>query len=282
MSRALVLGGGGATGVAWLIGVLHGLSNAGVDTYGSDLVIGTSAGSIVGARLADQQEFETMSKDVLNSGGSLASEAMASIDFMEFMGIAGAWSLIADNTPDSLLPITAMALQSKTMPEARMRELLGADTAKNWPTKLFRCTAVDAHSGEFVVLDANSGVSLADAISASICVPGIFAPVLVGGRRLVDGGLYSGTCAELAGGHDSVLIVAPIGSRSDGMDPAASAQVAREADALRAVGAHVTILLPDNMTNDVIGINRMDSSISEQVMAEGRRQGAALSADLRW
>jgi NTE family protein len=282
MSRALVLGGGGATGVAWLIGVLKGMAEGGVDTHDADLVIGTSAGSIVGARLADGQAFEVMAKDQLDNGSSLATEAMGGIDFMEFMEVAGAWALIADNTPASLLPVAQMALKSKTLPEARMRELLDVDVADHWPAKAFRCSAVDAATGEFVVLDADSGVSLADAISASICVPGIFAPVHVGGRRLVDGGLYSGTCAELAAGHDSVLIIAPIGSRSDGMDPAAGAQIAREATALQAGGATVTVLLPDDAANDVIGINRMDASISEAVMAEGHRQGKALAAKLTW
>jgi NTE family protein len=282
MSRALVLGGGGATGVAWLIGVLQGMAEGGVDTRDADLVVGTSAGSIVGSRLAHGQDFETMAKDQLNNDGALATEAMGSMDFMEFMAVAGAWALIPDNSPASLLPVAQMALQSKTLPEARMRELLDVDVAETWPAKAFRCSAVDAHTGEFVTLDINSGVSLADAISASICVPGIFAPVLVGGRRLVDGGLYSGTCAELAEGHDSVLIIAPIGSRTDGMDPAAGAQIVREAAALEAKGAKVTTLLPDDAANEVIGINRMDASISAAVMAEGHRQGKALAAILHW
>ncbi len=282
MSRALVLGGGGATGVAWLIGVLQGMAEGGIDTHEADLVVGTSAGSIVGARLADGQDFGVMAKDQLDNGGSLATEAMSAMDFMEFLQVAEAWGAIADNSPASLLPVAQMALKSKTLPEARMRELLDVDVAEHWPARAFRCSAVDATTGEFVVLDASSGVSLADAISASICVPGIFAPVLVGGRRLVDGGLYSGTCAELAAGHDEVLIIAPIGSRSDGMDPAAGAQIAREAAALEASGAKVTTLLPDNTANDVIGINRMDASISAVVMAEGHRQGKALAATLSW
>jgi len=47
---ALVLGGGGITGIAWEIGVLTGLAEAGVDLTGADLVVGTSAGSVVGRR----------------------------------------------------------------------------------------------------------------------------------------------------------------------------------------------------------------------------------------
>ncbi len=46
---ALVLGGGGITGIAWEVGLLAGLAEAGVDLSGADLVVGTSAGSVVGA-----------------------------------------------------------------------------------------------------------------------------------------------------------------------------------------------------------------------------------------
>ena len=48
---ALVLGGGGITGIAWELGILKGLADAGVDLSGADRVIGTSAGSVVGAQV---------------------------------------------------------------------------------------------------------------------------------------------------------------------------------------------------------------------------------------
>ena len=57
---ALVLGGGGITGIAWEIGVLAGLAEAGVDLTGADLVVGTSAGSVVGAQLTCGAELETL------------------------------------------------------------------------------------------------------------------------------------------------------------------------------------------------------------------------------
>ena len=57
---ALVLGGGGITGIAWEIGVLAGLAEAGVDLSGADLVVGTSAGSVVGAQLTCGAELEAM------------------------------------------------------------------------------------------------------------------------------------------------------------------------------------------------------------------------------
>ena len=49
--RALVLAGGGAAGNAWELGLIAGLSDAGVDVIGADLIIGTSAGSTVAAQI---------------------------------------------------------------------------------------------------------------------------------------------------------------------------------------------------------------------------------------
>ena len=57
---ALVLGGGGITGIAWEIGVLAGLAEAGVDLTGADLVVGTSAGSVVGAQLTSGADLEAL------------------------------------------------------------------------------------------------------------------------------------------------------------------------------------------------------------------------------
>ncbi len=57
---ALVLGGGGITGIAWEVGVLAGLAEAGVDLTGADLVVGTSAGSVVGAQVTSGADLEML------------------------------------------------------------------------------------------------------------------------------------------------------------------------------------------------------------------------------
>src|SRR5215469_4898613 len=51
MTYALVLGAGGVTGIAWETGLLKGLRDAGLDLTGADLVVGTSAGSVVAAQI---------------------------------------------------------------------------------------------------------------------------------------------------------------------------------------------------------------------------------------
>lgn len=60
MKLTLVLGGGGVAGIAWETGLLKGLRDAGVDLTGADVIIGTSAGSVVGAQLANGCELDTL------------------------------------------------------------------------------------------------------------------------------------------------------------------------------------------------------------------------------
>ena len=59
-TRALVLGGGGVAGVAWELGILRGLHDTGVDVRGADVIIGTSAGSVVGAQIASGTDLESL------------------------------------------------------------------------------------------------------------------------------------------------------------------------------------------------------------------------------
>ena len=63
--RALVLGGGGVTGIAWELGILKGLADAGVDLTSADLVVGTSAGSVVGAQITTGRTIDDLYKTQL-------------------------------------------------------------------------------------------------------------------------------------------------------------------------------------------------------------------------
>ena len=281
-TNAVVLGGGGATGVAWLAGVAHGLFDEGIDLRRTDLVVGTSAGSVVGSWLATGVSFEDLEARVLNDTGVLAAEAMSAIDAMAVMRVFTLWDKLPDATPASLALVGEEAKMATTISLTRFRELIDPELPEAWPSTPFLATAVDADTGEFVVLSAATGVALRDAVASSICVPGIFPPVPVDGRFLVDGGLRSGTSADLAAGYDTVVVLAPIGSRADGMDPVAGRMAAAEVRELEAAGATCTLLFPDDAANDVIGINRMDATISIDVLAAGRRQGRALAATITW
>jgi NTE family protein len=284
VTRAVVLGGGGATGVAWLVGMIRGLADEGIDLTIADLVVGTSAGSIVGALLADGVSIDEMEERIRTNDPTLTIEAMGALDVTEVLTLFAAWESMPDTSADSMKSIGSMALAAKTISAPRFRELLSPQVATTWPKGEFVCTAVDADTGEFVALRHDSNISLVDAVASSICVPGIFPPVEVNGRRLVDGGLRSGTNADLARGHDRVLVLAPIGSRTDGMDPGAAQAADQEISALTTQGSLCTLIYPDDTANDIIGINRMDESIAVAVMTDGQRQGRLAASQLagRW
>src|ERR1700734_599073 len=136
-SRALVLGGGGVTGVAWEIGVLAGLAARGVALSAADLLVGTSAGSVVGALLAwgadPAQLYEEQLTPAVGAGQSGTS---AIVDTMRRrdMAIFG-WAMLRYRDPDrARARIGRMALAAPTGPEARRREGIAArGPAAQWP-----------------------------------------------------------------------------------------------------------------------------------------------------
>lgn len=70
MTRALVLGGGGPVGIAWESGLVAGLAEEGIDAGQADLIVGTSAGSAVGAQLAMGRTPQQMYASVAADAGS--------------------------------------------------------------------------------------------------------------------------------------------------------------------------------------------------------------------
>ncbi len=75
--RALVLGGGGVTGVAWEIGLLAGLADRGIQLEVADLLVGTSAGAVVGAQLAWGADLAQLYQDQLGQPPAGARPAAA-------------------------------------------------------------------------------------------------------------------------------------------------------------------------------------------------------------
>ncbi|MGC1214481.1 MAG: patatin-like phospholipase family protein, partial [Micromonospora sp.] len=223
MERALVLGGGGVTGVAWELGLLAGLAERGVALADADLVVGTSAGSVVGAQVCSGVPVRELYEAQLRQPrGELAAR----------FGVGAVARLLwaGGRTRDELRSrarIGAMALAARTPSEESRRAVIGSRLpSREWPARRLLVTAVDAGSGEFVVFDAASGVSLVDAVGASCAVPGVWPPVTIGDRRYMDGGVRSAVNADLAEGAGAVVVVAPVSSAFGPM-PRLSAQVAR-------------------------------------------------------
>jgi NTE family protein len=235
--RALVLGGGGITGIAWELGLIAGLAERGIDLTGADLLVGTSAGSVVGAQIATGVDVEERyAAQLVPPAGEIAA-ALGRGTMVRF-GLA----MVGPRDPQRVRArIGRLALKARTVPEAERIRVIGERLpVHEWPERALRIATVDAHTGEFVILDREAGVPLVEAVAASCAVPGIWPPVSTGGRRFIDGGVRSPANADLAAGFSRVVVIAPI---MRGIEPLVGvhAQVA----ALRADGSLVTVVSPD-------------------------------------
>jgi NTE family protein len=273
MRRALVLGGGGITGVAWELGMLCGLRERGVDLACADLIVGTSAGAIVGTQLATGVDpEERYAAQLVPPNGEVA----AALGTGTLLRLALAAATGGRDPQRMRARIGRFALRARTGPASERIAVIGRRLpVHEWPQRALRITAVDAHTGEFVVLDRNSGVPLVEAVAASCAVPGVWAPVSTGGRRLVDGGLRSQANADLAAGYDRVVVLAPM-VRAIGPMIRIGTQVA----GLRAQGAQVALVSPDAAALAAIGRNVLDPAQRAAAARAGRAQAASAAAEV--
>jgi NTE family protein len=277
MSTALVLGGGGVTGIAWELGVLQALQEAGVDLTAADLVVGTSAGSVVAVQATSDIGLHHLLADQLEPAGT-SREVKADFDPQ---GAAAAFTQLIEGARDEReirSRIGAMALAAPTVSEAeRMRTIQARLPVDTWPGRRLLITAVHAHTGDPVVFDRTSGVPLASAVAASCAVPGIWPPATVAGQRYIDGSVRSATNADLAQGHDVVVVLAP--DTGPGLNPA-SQGLAGEVPLLRA-HSQVLVITPDDTALEAMGPNPLDPARRPASARQGRRQGQALTSTVR-
>jgi NTE family protein len=171
IGQALVLGGGGIAGIAWMTGLLAGLAEAGQDMTEADLVIGTSAGSVVAAQLGSGRPLADLYARQVDPALQSA-EIPADID-MDRFGAQWAEFLAGATTPEERLRAGGkFALAAETVPEDRRRAVIASRLpSHDWPSRDVRLTAVDCETGVLEVFTAASGVSLIDAVAASCAVP---------------------------------------------------------------------------------------------------------------
>ena len=267
---ALVLGGGGITGIAWEIGLVAGLADLGVDLAGAGLVVGTSAGSVVGARLATGEDLGEMYARQLEPATGETAFRLNRATLAQF-----GWAMLRSRGRDVEFRrrIGALALAAEkaglTPSEQErldvFRAILGG---KEWPERALTITAVDAETGEFTPFDKKSGVPLLSAVAASCAVPGVYPPVTIDGRRYVDGGMRSAANADLAQGYDRVVVLAPI---PRGVGPMASvdAQVS-------GMVSRVAVVSPDQASRTAIGRNVLDPAARAPSAKAGRAQAASV------
>ena len=286
--RALVLGGGGGTGNAWVIGVIAGLFEAGLDVTGADLVIGTSSGSTAAAQVTSATPTELFAAALAAApqppARTVAPDAgrgptASATNHMERTSrIISA----AEDPADMRRRLGAAALEiaaaSDGSVQTRWRATVAARLPSGqWPERRLLITAVDAQTGAPVVFDRDSRVDLVDAVAAS-CSSG---PAYgIGDRRFIDGGYRrSSENADLAAGYARVLVLSPLGGRSRapldwGM------HLAAQVDELRAGGSRVETVFPDGDAGHLFGANAMNPSLRTPAARAGHDQGRALAQRL--
>jgi NTE family protein len=276
VTEALVLGGGGVGGIAWITGLLTGLADAGQDVTGADVIVGTSAGSAIAAQLGSGLPLEELYARQVDPALQ-AAEIMAEMDLDAFAAEIGAALGAAAGVPEMRRLVGRFALRAETVPEARRRAVIESRLPSHgWPARTLRIVAVDAESGQQRVFDNECGVSLVDAVAASCAVPGVWPPVTIDGRRYVDGGVRSIANADHAAGASRVLVVVPMGS----VEPFPSdVPLERSVEELRARGAQVAVVEPDEASRAAIGANPLDPSTRRPAAEAGRAQGRALTID---
>ncbi|WP_430335144.1 patatin-like phospholipase family protein [Rhodococcus sp. ACT016] len=286
--RALVLAGGGAAGNAWALGLIAGLSDAGVELTEADLIIGTSSGSTVAAQITSGTRPAELYAAILAEVPQQHSGAAASgrgrgpkfsgPNYMEWSNqIIGS----AEDASDMRRKMGAAALEmdvSDGSSRTRWRDIVaGRLPSQHWPPQPVLIAAVDARTGEPVVFDRHSGIDLVDAVAASTSNGfGPFPPYRIGENRYINGGYRRNENADLAAGCGRVLVLSPFGGRSRmplewGMD------LATQVDELRAGGSRVETVFPDGGAGDVFDANALDPSTRLQAARGGYDQGLALT-----
>ncbi|HZU40019.1 MAG TPA: patatin-like phospholipase family protein [Solirubrobacteraceae bacterium] len=291
----LVLGAGGVLGEAWMTGVLAGIEEAtGFDLRRCEAFVGTSAGAIVAAQLAAGQSPRRPGRTPVEREApeerpvdGLAAAALTAARW------AGAFAL---NAAAAFAPLAlgAAAPGGALMRGAMLRRLprprstLGAlrDNIERSGARFdgrLRVVAVDRRSGRRVVFGSPGAprASVADAVTASCTVPWLFAPVQIGEREYVDGGVWSPTNLDAApAGRDThVLCLHPM-ANIVGSHPLLAmirrvgrSAVSLEALAVRRRGAVVQWVAPDPEAAAAMGSNFMDRAPRARVLAAGFHQG---------
>jgi NTE family protein len=277
MSRgSLVFAGGGVAGIAWELGVIQGLFDAdpvlaerllSVETR----FIGTSAGSAVAAQLAGSAGLEASFAVQLEEE---TAELGADIDALELQSRFLAAVEGATSPVDARRRIGRLALETPSVDETVRLEVIRSRLADtDWPQRELKITAVEVGSGEFVVFDRSSGVGLVEAIAASCAVPGVWPPVTINGSRYMDGGVRSGSNADLAAGSDWVVIVTPLPGVGD---PGVGTVPTAELDAL--AGVPTEVIYADAASIAAFGPNPLDPTTRRASAEAGRAVGRASAA----
>jgi NTE family protein len=259
---ALVLGGGGVTGIAWELGILKGLADAGVDLTTADLVVGTSAGSVVGANITSGRTLDALYDAQLRPPKHEKDAHLSKLLLPMLLPAV----LVPGSSRSKRARIGRLSLAAhKPGGTERVDVIRARIQLEEWPEKTLKVTAVDAKTGELVVFDKESGVDVVHAVAASCAVPFVWPAVTIDGRHYIDGGVRSTANVDLAEGYDQVVVLAPI-PRSWSKASSIRAQLERTG------ATRTAVVKPDEAALADIGKNVLDPAKRADAARAGLRQ----------
>jgi NTE family protein len=299
----LVLGAGGPVGHAYHSGVLTAIEEAtGWDPRDAEIVVGTSAGSVVGASLRAGASVSDLYAgavgDTLSSEGARLLRAFRTVvpeppdDVSRVRRGMAAPALLARAALRPLSTrvgsLAAAALPPGRIPVQPVAAGFAALFPEGWPDRPLWICAVRLDRGRRVVFGRQDAPSaaVADAVAASCAIPAYYRPVDIGGVRYVDGGVHSPTNADvLAGlGLDLVIVSSPMSAARGSFRPAFDLtpraawhlRLSQEARKIRRAGTPVVALEPGASVRRVMGLNGLDRRRRGPVAAQAR------DSALRW
>ena len=275
--RALVLGGGGVAGIAWMTGLFLGLSECNVDLRDANLTIGTSAGATLAAQLGSTASLDELFQRFVTPSSQTAEiepDSRLLESFRQFRT-----TLLPTLDPaERIRRIGKWALETSTVPESERRAVVARRLpSHSWPEAETHIVVVDAHSGEMIVFDRSSQVELVDAVTASCAVPGIWPPVTIHGRRYIDGGVRSSENADLAKGYARALILSPMGTT---LPRIGGNSLNEQIELLHNSGGKTCLVSPDAKSRRAIGLNPLSLETRRPTAEAGREQGRRIAADI--
>jgi len=277
MRVALLLGGGGTVGIAWETGVLAGLQDAcGFRAAESTVIVGTSAGSSVGAEMALGKDPHTtidFEREAARSGRGLAPPDLQKGPFAEIIKLL----MSADErTPEWAARVGRLALEAEAVIDedkfiTGFRRTFGTDA---WPDVDFRATTVNCMTGKRQVWSAAHGIELSRAVASSCAIPGFFPPISFEGQHYFDSARGENYHAQIVDGMelDAALFIGPKIAV-----PGVDAMIRRDMEAIAASGVRVHTIL-GSAKLDASGVNLMDNSQRRFAFDAGLEDGAAHAA----
>ncbi|MFI2338302.1 patatin-like phospholipase family protein [Nocardia rhamnosiphila] len=262
---ALVLGGGGPVGIAWLSGLAIGLRDAGIELALADRIIGTSAGAVVGSALASGIDIATL----LTPRPRDAEPARH--DYAPLLEIASLLRAVDQDRDLVLQRVGELALGAGTGDPAVHIDRIGSLVGfAEWPEHDLRIAAIDIGSGTLTAWTRDGAATLVEALASSTAVPGVFPPIEIAGRHYIDGGVRSTVNADLAVGHDVIVILEPL------------AHVYPRTRADRELGpAREISIRPDDIAVAAFGTDLFADTALYPAYESGVRQAAAAAAELK-